>query len=93
MTTVSSKEFMTNQKRYFDLAVNENVCIKRGKNIFHLIYRPVDIINDETIVCKSKSRHGWAKSAKEFVESGNEEFFFPDFFEDEDLDWWQWEQK
>jgi hypothetical protein len=38
-------------------------------------------------------RKGWAKAAKEFAESGNEETFFPDFFEDEDLSWWQWEQQ
>jgi predicted transcriptional regulator len=37
MTTISSKEFITNQKKYFDLAVNEEVFIKRGKNVFHLI--------------------------------------------------------
>jgi hypothetical protein len=34
MTVVSSKEFVTNQKRYFDLALSEQVCIKRGKNMF-----------------------------------------------------------
>ena len=37
MTVVSSKEFVGNQKRYFDLAVNEELFIKRGKNVFHLI--------------------------------------------------------
>jgi hypothetical protein len=36
MTVVSSKEFVGNQKRYFDLAVNEELFIKRGKNVFHL---------------------------------------------------------
>jgi len=42
MTVVSSKEFVGNQKRYFDLAVNEELFIKRGKNIFHLICTTVD---------------------------------------------------
>ena len=42
MTVINSKEFGANQKKYFDLAVNEDVCIKRGKNMFHLICRPVD---------------------------------------------------
>ena len=37
MTVVNSKEFVSNQKRYFDLAVNEELFIKRGKNVFHLI--------------------------------------------------------
>ena len=39
MTVVSSKEFATNQTKYYNLAVNKDVVvIKRGKNIFHLIY-------------------------------------------------------
>ena len=37
MTVISSREFAVNQKKYFDLAINEEVCIKRGKNIFQLI--------------------------------------------------------
>ena len=45
MTVVSSKEFTSNQKKYFDLAVNENVVIKRGKSIFYLMYAPVDKLN------------------------------------------------
>jgi hypothetical protein len=36
MTMVNSKQFVTNQKRYFDMAVKEDVVIKRGKNLFHL---------------------------------------------------------
>ena len=34
MTLISSREFVTNQKKYFDLAVNEQVFVKRGKNMF-----------------------------------------------------------
>ena len=40
MTVVSSKEFVTHQKKYFDLAMRGDVCIKRGKTIFHLISKP-----------------------------------------------------
>ena len=47
MTVVSSKEFVSNQKRYFDLAVNEEIFIKRGKNVFHLTCTTVaDNINN-----------------------------------------------
>ena len=42
MTVVSTKEFNTNQDKYFDMAVNECVVIKKGKNIFHLIYAPIE---------------------------------------------------
>jgi len=45
MTVVSSKEFITNQKRYFDMAVNENIFIKRGKNKFRLVHTNTDNAN------------------------------------------------
>ena len=38
MTVINSREFALNQKRYFDLAINEDVFIKRGKNRFRLVY-------------------------------------------------------
>ena len=87
MTVISSKEFAVHQEKYFDLAVRENLCIKKGNQMFHLMYSP----SDQPV--KSESRYGWAKAAEEFVKSGGEEIFFPDFFEDEDLNWWQWKQK
>ena len=39
MTVVSSREFAANQRKYFDMAENENICIKRGKSRFHLVYQ------------------------------------------------------
>ena len=52
MTIVSTKEFNTNQKRYFDLAVNEQVAIKRGKNMYHLMIAPVEKTVDEMVYCE-----------------------------------------
>ena len=89
-TVVSSKEFVSNEDRYFDLALNEQVYIQRGNNIFHLIYSASDKTSG---VVKSESRQDWAESAREFVASGNEESLFPDFFDDENLNWWQWKQE
>ena len=34
MTVISSKEFATNQNKYFELAMNEQVYIENGENIF-----------------------------------------------------------
>jgi len=34
MTVVSSKEFVTNENKYFDMALNERVFIKRGNQMF-----------------------------------------------------------
>jgi hypothetical protein len=40
MTVISSKEFAANQQKYFNLALKEeDVCIKRGQNRFHLTYQ------------------------------------------------------
>ena len=36
MTLVSSKEFATKPAKYYNLAQNEQVFIRRGKNMFHL---------------------------------------------------------
>jgi len=34
MIVISSKEFVANQKKYFELAMNEQVYIKNGEDMF-----------------------------------------------------------
>jgi len=34
MTIVSSKEFVTDEDKYFDLALEEEVFVKKGNNMF-----------------------------------------------------------
>ena len=46
MTVVSSREFATNQKRFYNLALNEQIVIKRGKNRFYLISDCADEASD-----------------------------------------------
>ncbi|MCL2328204.1 MAG: hypothetical protein FWC39_06775 [Bacteroidetes bacterium] len=38
MTLVNSKEFAANQEKFFDMALNEEICIERGGNMFYLTY-------------------------------------------------------
>ena len=45
MTVVSTKEFNTNQDMYFDMALNEQVFIQKGDNMFFLLYKNVDDMN------------------------------------------------
>ena len=53
MTVVSSKEFAINQTKYYDLAVNNEVFIRRGKNMFHLICTNIDKkYDDEEVYLK-----------------------------------------
>ena len=42
MTIVSSKEFATNQDRYYDLAVSDDVFIERDDDMFHLMCATAD---------------------------------------------------
>ena len=45
MTIVSTKEFNTNQYKYFDLALDEQVFIQKGDDMFFLLYKNVDGMN------------------------------------------------
>ena len=38
MMVVSSKEFISNQNKYFDMALNEDICIKWKEDMFQLVY-------------------------------------------------------
>jgi predicted transcriptional regulator len=52
MTAISGKEFAVNQQKYFNLAINEDVCIKNGENMFHFMYSPVEATNKERVYKK-----------------------------------------
>jgi len=43
MTLVSSKEFATKPAKYYNLAQNEQVVIRRGKSMYHLMYTPLPV--------------------------------------------------
>ncbi len=40
MQVVSSTEFATHQDKYLNLAIDQDIYIERGKNLFHLTYEP-----------------------------------------------------
>ena len=78
MTVVSSKEFSSNQTKYYNLAVDNEVFIKRGKNVFHLICTSVGNTNidddddDEDYITMEELRsrvkgdiHQWYKGKDE----------------------------
>jgi len=66
MTVVNSKEFISHQKRYFDLAKNEKIVIKRGNSTFHLIHASVDNSNEYDEVLEPDEDFRRALSAEEF---------------------------
>ena len=42
MTVVSSNDFAINQEKYFDLAIDEQVVVRRGNCVFHIIHKSLD---------------------------------------------------
>ena len=73
MTVVSSKEFVTNQKKYFDMAENEVIYIKRGKSVFHLIYQPVKTEYPEQAILKPDDNLRNAITAEELLKRVHED--------------------
>ena len=74
MTIVSSKEFATNQQKYFDLAIdNKEVYIKNGKNMFMVCYanrqkEPAMIFEPDDDFYRSLSANEFRKKLVEVVE-------------------------
>jgi len=42
MTVISTQEFVDNQNKYFNMAINQDVCIKRDEGMFQIRYNPVE---------------------------------------------------
>jgi hypothetical protein len=55
MTVISSKEFETNTKKYFNMAVNGNVCVQWGESLIYLSNTPVEQPYPEQPVCEDNS--------------------------------------
>jgi hypothetical protein len=41
MQVVTSTDFATHQDKYFDMAIDRDICVKRGQNLFQIVYQPV----------------------------------------------------
>ena len=72
MTVVSSKEFNSNNQKYFDMAVNSEVCIKDDKYMFHLtgnLIEPDIIFEADDDFYKSITMDEFRKRAKIVVQN------------------------
>jgi len=67
MTVVSTKEFNTDQEKYFDMAVNGSVCIKRGDNMFYLSFAPTNQQYPEQPILEPDGRLSEAITIDEFL--------------------------
>jgi len=68
MTVVSTKEFNSNQEKYFEMAVNEEVCIKRDNSMYCLMYRPLEIQYPEQVILDPDDNLRRAITAEELLE-------------------------
>ena len=73
MTVVSSKEFIANEDKYFELAERENVCIKRGNGIFQLLYRPIEVQYSEQAILEPDDDLRNAITAEELLKRVHED--------------------
>jgi len=67
MTLISSREFATNQKKYFDLAVSEQIYVKRGKNMFVVTCAEQDDIAELALAKERKNSGGTFTSTSDFI--------------------------
>jgi len=70
MPVISSKEFATNQKKYFDMAISKDVFIRRGKNKFVVSNANV---NDYDEILEPDEDFRNAISAKQLLEMLHED--------------------
>ena len=56
MTIVSSKQFATDQEKFYNLALQERVVIKRGKNIYYLIVANDDYADESSDLAEAMER-------------------------------------
>jgi hypothetical protein len=85
MTVVSSKEFVSNEEKYFQLAVDEEVAIKKGSNLFYLICKPIEnqyaeqlVLEPDDIYRSAITMDEFRKSAKVIVENVHNRYFNED---------------
>jgi len=50
MTVVTTKEFNSNQEKYFDMALDEQVFVKRGNYIYHIICSNIDAVREQVVL-------------------------------------------
>ena len=76
MTVVSSKEFVKNEDKYFDMALNEQVFVKRGDNMFLIINKNMNIYHNASVyeeVLEPDDDFRSAISAKELLKMLHED--------------------
>jgi hypothetical protein len=85
MLVASTREFREKQGQYLGKVAGGEDLILHSRKFGNFKIIP--------IVTKSKPRQGWAEAFQALSQEDLNERFFPDIFEDENLNWWEWEEK
>ena len=81
MTIVSNKDFAINHDRYFDLAIDEDVAVKRGDYTFRIVcnfstaQKEQKILKPDDKLRSAISGEEFRKSALEIVEKVHHKFY------------------
>jgi len=73
MTVGSSRDCAGNLEKYFDMARNEDVCIKRGSSMFYLIYQPTETQYTKQVVLEPDDSLRNAITAEELLKRVHED--------------------
>jgi len=81
MTVVSTQDFVTNHNKYFDLAVEEDVIVKRGDYTFTIIcnintlQKEQEILEPDDDLRSAISAEEFRKRAREIVKKVHHNFY------------------
>ena len=74
MTTVSSQEFVAHQDKYFDIAIDDDVCIERVHLMYKSIAKEQAILQPDDDLRRAISGQEFKKRALEIVEKVHNQF-------------------
>jgi hypothetical protein len=73
MTVVNTKEFNNNPEKYFDMALDEQVFVKRGDYMFHILCSNIDDAVKEQAILEPDDDLRNAITAKELIKRISED--------------------
>ena len=68
MRVISSQEFNTNPEVYFDMAMDEELCIKRDNYMYRLMYSPLEMQSPKQAILEPDDDFRRAITMDEFIE-------------------------
>ena len=78
MRTISNREFVANPEMYFGMAREQDVRIRKGREIFHLVYEPPvppqPILEPDDDLCRAISAEEFREKLVEAMKRVDEKY-------------------